>query len=163
VVGVPPQVTDLDLALVPSNVTGLLTKLSRPGPSTTITNGSSLIYTLAFSVTEDTILHLYDPLVSHMTWKGFVRDAPDTLTYTTHTLTGTVALSATTPLIFSFAVEVNVPEASFVGEYAQVANTAYYYFPGETLALKRASNTVTHTVHYQPSFDIFLPLVLRES
>ena len=87
--------------------------------------------------------------------------APDTLTYTTGALTGTVTLSATTPLTITFAVQANLPAASFVSEYAQVANTAYYYFLGETLEQKRPSNIVTRTLYGPAGFSIFLPLVLR--
>ena len=118
-------------------------------PALTITNGSDLTYTLVLSASADTPLHLYDPLSGGLTWQGFVGTAPDTLSYTTGALTGTVALSATTPLTVTFAVQANLPAASFVSEYAQVANTAYYYFPGQTLAQKQPSNTVIRTV-YKP-------------
>jgi leucine-rich repeat protein SHOC2 len=160
VVGAPPEVTDLDLALTPTSAeeTGPLVKSVTPAG--TIANGSALMYTLVLSTSEDTTLHLYDPLDTNLTWRGFVGDAPDTLTYTT-ALTGTVNLSATQPLTVSFTVDVNLPEASFVNEYAQVTNTAYYYFPGESMALMRPSNEVVSTIYDGPLEYIYLPLVLR--
>jgi len=160
VVGAPPEVTDLDLALAPTAIeeTGPLVKSVTPAG--TIANGSALMYTLVFSTSEDTTLHLYDPLDINLTWRGFVGDVPDTLTYTT-ALTGTVTLSATQPLTVSFTVDVNLPEASFVNEYAQVTNTAYYYFPGESMALMRPSNEVVSTVYNGLLEYIYLPLVLR--
>ena len=65
-------------------------------------------------------------------------------------------------LTVTFAAEVDLPAASFVNEYAQVSNTAYYYLPGETLMMMRPSNTVTRTIYDKAAFEIFLPLVLRE-
>ncbi len=95
-------------------------------PAVTVLNGKTLVYQLMLHTDLDTTLHLYDPLDSHLTWEGFVGAAPDTPTYADGALTGTVALSATTPLTVIFAVRVNVPPESFVSEYAQVSNTVYY-------------------------------------
>ena len=131
-------------------------------PTLTITNGSAITYTLAVSASVDATLHLYDELDPNLRWLGFVGDVPETLTYTT-ALTGTVALSATTPLTVTYAAEVDLPAASFVNEFAQVSNTAYYYFPGETLMQKRPSNTVTRTIYDKAAFEIYLPLVLKTS
>jgi hypothetical protein len=160
VVGVPPEVTDLNLSLMPEGFDIQVVKSAMP--ALTITNGSLITYTLAISASEDITLHLYDPLDANLTWQGFVGDAPETLTYTT-ALTGTVALSATTPLTITFAAEVELPAASFVSEYAQVANTAYYYFPGQTLSMMRPSNTVIRTIYDEAAFGIFLPLVVKTS
>ncbi len=159
VVGVPPEVTDLNLALMPEGFNVQVVKSATP--TLTITNGSAITYTLAVSASVDATLHLYDELDPNLRWLGFVGDVPETLTYTT-ALTGTVALSATTPLTVTFAAEVDLPAASFVNEHAQVSNTAYYYFPGETLMMMRPSNTVTRTIYDKAAFEIFLPLVLRE-
>jgi hypothetical protein len=160
VVGVPPEVTDLNLSLTPEGFDIQVVKSATP--TFTITNGSAITYTLAVSASTDTTLHLYDELDPNLRWQGFVGDAPETLTYTT-ALTGAVALSATTPLTVTFAAKVDLPAASFVNEYAQVSNTAYYYFPGETLSMMRPSNTVTRTIYDKAAFEIFLPLVVRES
>ncbi|MBN2005170.1 MAG: leucine-rich repeat domain-containing protein [Anaerolineae bacterium] len=126
----------------------------------TIPNGSILVSTLVISANVDS-LHLYDPLGEHMTWLGFVGDVPETLMYVDNVISGTVTLSESSPLVLSFAVRVNVPEASFVGEYAQVSNTAYYYYEWETLAMMQASNTLLRVVHNRPASLVFLPLVMR--
>ena len=160
VVGVPPKVTDLNLSLMPTDFKVDLLKAATP--TLTITNGSTITYTLAVSASADITLHIYDALDPNLRWQGFVGDVPETLTYTT-ALTGTVALSATTPLTVTFAAEVDLPPASFVNEYAQVSNTAYYYLPGETLMMMRPSNPVTRTIYDKAAFEIFLPLVVRES
>lgn len=129
-------------------------------PAVTVCNASLLIYRLVISTDIDTTLHLYDPLDSHLMWRGFVGAAPDTLTYAGGAITGTVALSATTPLTVAFAVRVNVPSESFVSEYARVSNTAYYAFPGETLMLAHPSNTQINNVVQTCTF-MYFPLVLR--
>ena len=108
----------------------------------------------------DTTLHIYDPLASNLTWLGFVGDAPDTLNYADGAVSGTVTLSAMTPHTVAFAVSPNVPQGSFVSEYAQVSNTAYYAFPDETLMLAHPSNTQINIVRMCPS--VHLPLVLRD-
>ena len=159
VVGVPPEVTDLNLSLMPEGFDIQVVKSAMP--TLTITNGSAITYTLIVSASEDTTLHLYDELDPNLMWQGFVGDVPETLTYTT-ALTGTVALSATTPLTVTFAAEVDLPAASFINEYAQVSNTAYYQLPIETLMMKHPSNTVTRTIYDKAIFEIFLPLVLRQ-
>jgi len=121
-----------------------------------------LVYRLMLHTDIDTALRLYDPLDSHLTWQGFVGIAPDTLAYADGALTGTVALTAMTPLTVAFAVRVNVPPESFVSEYAQVSNTAYYAFPDETLLLAHPSNTQVNIVRDVVA-RVFLPLVLRSS
>ena len=160
VVGVPPEVTDLNLVLTPTLPAVTVQLVKDATPALTITNGSALTYTLVVSASADTTLHLYDSLDRNLGWQGFVGDAPNTLTYTTGVLTGTVAFSATTPLTVTFAVTVTLPAASFVSEYARVANTAYYYFPGETLLQKRASNQVIRTVYDQATFEILAWFIL---
>jgi len=129
-------------------------------PAITVTNGETLGYQLLIYTDIDTTLHLYDPLDSALTWQGFIDPAPDTLMYTGGALTGTVALLAFTPLTVTFAVQVNVPPESFVSEYAQVSNTAYYALPDETLLLAHPSNTQVNVVHDVVA-RIFLPLVVR--
>jgi Leucine-rich repeat (LRR) protein len=162
VVGVPPEVTDLHLALTPSSPAVTASVVKSATPALTVTNGSAITYTLVVSASADTTLHLYDRLDPKLMWEGFVGDAPGTLIYTT-ALTGTVTLSATTPLTVSFVVTVDLPPQSFVNEYAQVDNTAYYYFLDETLVQKHPSNTVTRVIYDRAAFDLFLPLVLKES
>jgi len=93
-------------------------------------------------------------------WQGFVGEAPGTLTYASGALTGTVDLLAFTPLTVAFAVRVDLPPESFVSEYAQVSNTAYYAFPDETMLLAHPSNTQVNIVR-DVIGRIFLPLVLR--
>ncbi len=129
-------------------------------PAVTLTNGSLLTYTLVISTDVAATLRIYDPLDEHLSWQGFVGDAPATFKYDYRSISGVATLSATTPLTVSFAVRVNVPDASFVSEYAQVANTAYYYFDGEFRDQARPSNTVVRVVRNW-SQEIFLPLVLR--
>lgn len=129
-------------------------------PAMTVAHHGTLVYQLLMHTDIDTTLHLYDPLDSALTWQGFVGEAPDTLTYTSGALTGTVALIAFTPLTVTFAVQVNVRPESFISEYAQVSNTAYYAFPGETMLMAHPSNTQVNVVHDVVA-RIFLPLVLR--
>jgi hypothetical protein len=130
-------------------------------PAGAVLNGGTLVYQLLVYTDIDTTLRLYDPLDSHLTWQGFVGAAPDTLTYAGGALTGTVALMAMTPLTVAFAVRVNVPPESFVSEYAQVSNTAYYAFPDETLLLAHPSNTQVNVVHDVVA-SVHLPLVVRD-
>jgi len=130
-------------------------------PAVTVLNGKTLVYRLMLHTDLDITLRLYDPLDAHLTWEGFVGAAPDTLTYADGALTGTVALSATTSLTITFAVRVNVPPESFVGEYTQVSNTAYYAFPGETLLRAYPSNTQVTGVHNVTAV-IHLPWVTRQ-
>ena len=154
-VGVPPEVTDLNLTLTLTNPVIAVEVVKSAAPALTITNGSPITYTLVISADSETTLHLYDPLNSGLTWQGFVGDAPTTLAYMMGALTGTVTLSTTQPLTVTFAVEVNLPAASFISEYALVSNTAYYYFTEETLSQKRASNTVTRTIQNRPPTATF--------
>jgi len=147
--------TGIDAVLSPAVVKSAI-------PAGTVLNGSRLVYQLVLHTDIDTTLRLYDPLDSHLTWQGFVGATPDTLTYAGGALTGTVALTAMTPLTVAFAVRVNVPPESFVSEYAQVSNTAYYAFPGETLLLAHPSNTQVNIVRDVVA-RVFLPLVLRSS
>lgn len=128
-------------------------------PAITVCNNSRIVYQFGIVTDVDTTLHLYDPLDDHLTWQNFVGEAPDTLTYTDNALTGTVALSALNPITIAFAVHVNVPPGSFISEYAQVSNTAYYGFPDETLLLTHPSNTQVNVV--QACTFIYLPLTLR--
>ena len=130
-------------------------------PAITVTNGGILVYQFLMHTDINTTLHLYDPLNSALTWLGFVGPAPDTLTYTNGTLTGTVDLLAFTPITVAFAVRVNVPAESFISEYAQVSNTAYYAFPDETMLLSHPSNTQVNVVQNVAQSMIYLPLVLR--
>lgn len=129
-------------------------------PAITVTNGDTLVYQFFIHTDNNTTLRLYDPLDSHLTWLGFVGAAPGTLTYASGALTGTVNLLAFTPITVAFTVRVNLPPASFVSEYAQVSNTAYYAFPDETMLLAHPSNTQVNIVRNVPA-RIFLPLVLR--
>ncbi len=157
----------LTLGMTRTGINALLDPVAvqwvKSASSTTIVNGGLLTYTLSISTNTDITLHLYDPLGDHLTWQGFVGGAPDTLSYADGALTGTVALASMTPLFVSFVARVNVPEGSFVNNYAQVANIAYYYFLDETLMLDRPSNTVVTRVRNAPFFSIFLPIVLRSS
>jgi len=161
VVGVPPAVTDLNLVLLPTAPATTAQLIKSATPAVTVTNGSALTYTLVLSASADTVLHLYDPLDSNLAWQGFVGNAPGTLAYAGGALTGTVALAATMPFTVTFAVQVNLPAASFVNEYAQLRNTAYYFFAGETDALKRPSNTQVNVVHHVERNMLYLPLVMR--
>jgi hypothetical protein len=129
-------------------------------PAITVTNGDTLVYQLLIYTDIDTSLRLYDPPDANLTWQGFVDVAPDTLTYADGAFTGTVALTAMTPLTVAFAVRVNLPPESFLSEYAQVSNTAYYAFPDETMLLAHPSNTQMNVVRNGVA-RIFLPLVLR--
>jgi len=129
-------------------------------PAVTVTNGDTLVYQLLIHTDIDTTLHLYDPLDSHLTWQGFVDLETDSLTYTGGALTGTLSLLAFTPVTVAFAVQVSLPPESFVSEYVQVSNTAYYAFPDETLLLGHPSNTQVNVVH-QVVATVYLPVVMR--
>jgi len=129
-------------------------------PAITITNGDMLVYQLLLHTDIDTTLHLYDPLDAHLTWQGFVDLETDSLTYTGGALTGTVPLLAFTPVTVAFAVRVELPQESFVSEYAQVSNTAYYASPDETLLLAHPSNTQVNVVHNVVT-TIYLPVVVH--
>jgi hypothetical protein len=129
-------------------------------PAVTVTNGDVLVYQLLMHTDNNTVLRLYDPLDSNLTWQGFVGPAPDTLTYAGGALTGTVPLLAFTPYTIAFAVQVELPQESFVSEYAQVSNTAYYAFPDETLLLAHPSNTQVNVVRNVVA-TVYLPLVTR--
>ncbi|MGC9396623.1 MAG: leucine-rich repeat domain-containing protein [Anaerolineae bacterium] len=169
-----PQYYDNQLALEESTPVTVTLGITRTGidavlspvvvksatPAVTVTNGDTLVYQLLIHTDIDTTLHLYDPLDARLTWQGFVDTPPDTLTYADGALTGTVTLSATTPVTISFAVQVNVPPESFVSEYAQVSNTAYYAFPDESLVLAHPSNTQVNIVH-QVVAMVYLPVVAR--
>ncbi|MBN2006864.1 MAG: hypothetical protein JXA21_26155 [Anaerolineae bacterium] len=142
----------IDAELAPS--AAQIIKYSAPGYY--VADDSLLTYTLVVSANVDTELTIYDPLGDHLTWQGFVGTAPGTLTYTT-ALTGSVAVSAAKPLLVSFAVRVNVPDTSFVSQFAQVSNTAYYDFLGVTYP----SNTYVNVVYRGTIPTIYLPLVIR--
>ncbi|MBN2390863.1 MAG: leucine-rich repeat domain-containing protein [Anaerolineae bacterium] len=129
-------------------------------PAVTVTNGDALVYQLLLHTDIDTTLHLYDPLDSHLTWQGFVDLEMDSVTYTGGALTGTLSLLAFTPITIAFAVQVELPPESFVSEYAQFSNTAYYAFPDETLLLGHPSNTQVTIVHNGVAI-LYLPVVAR--
>lgn len=145
--------TGIDAALSPAVVKSAT-------PAITVTNGGTLVYQLFMHTDNNTTLRLYDPLDSHLTWQGFVGEAPGTLTYAGGALTGTVDLLAFTPITVAYTVRVNLPPESFVSEYAQVSNIAYYAFPDETMLLAHPSNTQVNIVR-DVIGRIFLPLVLR--
>ncbi|HOU14699.1 MAG TPA: hypothetical protein PKZ84_16460 [Anaerolineae bacterium] len=145
--------TGIDAALLPAVVKSAT-------PAVTVTNGGTLVYQFFIHTDNNTTLRLYDPLDAHLTWQGFVGEAPGALAYTSGALTGTVTLLAFTPITVAFTVRVDLPPASFVGAYAQISNTAYYAFPDETLLLAHPSNTQVNIVRAAPT-RIFLPLVLR--
>jgi hypothetical protein len=145
--------TDIDAVLSPAVVKSAT-------PAVTVTNGDTLVYQLLIHTDIDTTLHLYDPLDSHLTWQGFVDLEIDSLTYTGGALTGTVPLLAFTPITIAFAVQVELPPESFISEYAQVSNTAYYAFPDETLLLAHQSNTQVNVVLNVVATS-YLPLVTR--
>ena len=130
-------------------------------PAVTVANGDTLVYQLLIHTDIDTTLHLYDPLDSHLAWQGFVDLEMDALTYTGGALTGTIPLLAFTPITVAFAVRVDLPPESFVSEYAQVSNTAYYAFPDETLLLWHPSNPQVNVVQSGAGSRIYLPLVAR--
>ncbi len=144
--------TDIDATLSPAVVKSAT-------PAITVTNGGTLVYQLFMHTDIDTTLHLYDPLDSHLTWQGFVGEAPGTLTYASGALTGSVGLLAFTPLTVVFTVRVDLPPESFVSEYAQVSNTAYYAFPDETLWLAHSSNMQVNIIVQNVGAKIYLPLV----
>ncbi len=145
--------TGIDAALSPAVVKSAT-------PAITMTNGGTLVYQLFMHTDIDTTLRLYDPLDSHLTWQGFVGEAPGTLTYASGALTGTIDLLAFTPITVAFTVRVELPPESFVSEYAQVSNTAYYAFPDETMQLMHPSNTQVNVVQ-NIGARIYLPLVVR--
>jgi len=130
-------------------------------PVITVTNGGALVYQLFMHTDNNTTLRLYDPLDSHLTWQGFVGEAPGTLTYASSALTGTVDLLAFTPITVAFTVRVNLPPESFVSEYAQVSNTAYYAFPDETMLLAHPSNTQINIIVQHVGAKVYLPLAAR--
>ncbi len=149
--------TGIDAELSPS----VVELVKSANPTRYVANGGLITYTLVLSANVDATLHLYDPLGPHLTWQGFAGKIPSTLTYTNAALTGTVDADAKGPLPLSFVVRVNVPEESFVSDFAQVGNTAYYYFTDETLALKRPANTQVNSVYRGTLPTLYLPLVMR--
>jgi len=130
-------------------------------PAMPVANGSRLIYTVEIQPEADVSLHFFDPIGSHLTWLGFVGDAPDGLIYADGAITGTVMPATWTPWKVSYAVRVNVPESSFLDYYVQVISVVYYYYLDEPPGLARSSNPVITSVSIWPINSIFLPTVSR--
>ncbi len=123
--------------------------------------GDRLTYTLRLISPEDVSLAVYDPLPTHTQYiNGSLSGAPS-VGYDAglHAISGTVALSATTPLTITFGVQVRV--MGTVGFAPQIVNRACIHPPDgdEGLSGCEWSNQV---VNYTYLRSIYLPLVTRQ-
>jgi hypothetical protein len=132
----------------------------------TLDLGDRLTYTVHLVYHEDGDLVLYDPLppytytryVSGSLKLGSGMGGTSSVDYVsaTHTISGTLSLTATVPTSLSFAVQMQI--AGTAGFAPIITNRACIHLPGEDVADCEWSNEV-HSFTYAQS--VYLPLVLR--
>ncbi len=140
----------------------IIAKAVAPPSESSVNYGDSITYTVVLFGLRNTSVHLYDPLDRGLSWQGFVTAPPDVhFNAADHAVTGTVTFSPTTQVTVTFQVRVGVGAPGDIrAGWSAITNTAYFYFPDETLGMAVASNVVTTRV-FRMAY-IYLPLVIRD-